>query len=51
MNNLSFISDNVKGIQTISKWIKKFENLKNYVTSNGFIFIQETHFSAKDEKV
>ena len=28
MNNLSFISNNVKGIQAISKWIKIFEYLK-----------------------
>ena len=42
MNNLSVISNNVKGIQVISKWIKIFEYLKNYVTSNCFIFLQET---------
>ena len=29
---------------------KIFEYMKNYVTSNGEIFLQETHFSAKDEK-
>ena len=51
MNNLSFISNNVKGLQAISKRIKIFEYLKNYVTSNGFIFLQETHSSAKDEKL
>ena len=51
MNNLSFISNNVKGLQAISKRIKIFEYLKNYVTSNGFIFLQETHSSVKDEKL
>ena len=51
MNNLSFISNNVKGLQAISKRIKIFEYLKNYVTSNGFIFLQETHSSVKDEKI
>ena len=50
-NNLSFISNNVKGIQAISKWVKIVEYLKNYVTSNDFIFLQETHSSVKDEKV
>ena len=50
MNNLSFISNNVKGLQAISKRIKILEYLKNYVTSNGFIFLQETHSSVKDEK-
>ena len=44
MNNLSVIFNNVKGIQVISKWIKIFEYLKNYVTSNRFIFLQETLF-------
>ena len=48
MNNLSFISNNVKGLQAISKRIKIFEYLKNYVTSNGFIFL---HSSVKDEKI
>ena len=51
MNNLSFISINVKGLQAVSKRIKIFEYLKNYVTSNGFIFLQETHSSVKDEKL
>ena len=51
MNNLSFISNNVKRLKAISKPIKIFEYLKNYVTSNGFIFLQETHSSVKDEKI
>ena len=48
---LSFISNNIKGIQAVSKRIKILEYLKNCVTSNGFIFLQETHSSVKDEKV
>ena len=51
MNNLSFVSSNVKGLQVISKRIKIFEYLKNYVTSNGVIFLQETHSPVKDEKL
>ena len=51
MNNLSFISNNVKGLQAISKRIKISEYLKNYVTSNGVIFLQKTHSSVKDEKL
>ena len=51
MNNLSLISNNVKGFEAISKRIKIFDYLKNYVTSNGFIFLQETHSSVKDEKL
>ena len=51
MNNLTFISNNVKGIQTISKRIKIFEYLKNYVTTNSLIFLQGIHSSVKDQKV
>ena len=51
MNNLSFISNNIKGLQAISKQIKIFKYLKNYVTSNGFFFLQETHSLVKDEKI
>ena len=51
MNNLDFISNNVKGLRAISKRIKILEYLENYVTSNGFIFLEETHPSVKDEKI
>ena len=51
MNNLTFISNNLKGIQTISKRIKIFEYLKNYVTTNSFIFLQGIRSSIKDQKV
>ena len=40
-----------KDSQAISKRIKIFECLKNYITSDGFIFLQETHSSVKDEKI
>ena len=51
MNNLSFISSNIKGVQAISRRIKIFEYLKNYVTWNGFIFVPDTHSSVKGEKI
>ena len=41
----------MQGLQAISKRIKIFQYLKNYVISNGFIFLQETHSSVKDEKI
>ena len=47
MNNLMMSKDS----QAISKRIKIFECLKNYITSDGFIFLQETHSSVKDEKI
>ena len=49
-DNLKFISNNVKGIQKSDKRIKTFEYLKNSLSPNGFIFLQETHSSANDEK-
>ena len=49
-NLITFISNNVKEIQTSQKRIKLFENLKSYVATNGFVFLQETHPSIRDEK-
>ena len=43
VDNLKFISNNVEGIQTSEKRIKIFKYLKNSVSPNGFIFLQETH--------
>ena len=50
-NKLTFISNNAKGLHAISIRIKIIEYQKNYVTSNGFIFLQETNSSVKDEKI
>ena len=49
-DNLKFVSNNVNGIQKSEKRIKLFEYLKNGISSNGFIFLQETHSSVDDEK-
>ena len=49
-NLITFISNNVKEIQTSQKRIKLFEYLKSYVATNGFVFLQETHPSIRDEK-
>ena len=43
-SEITFISNNVEGIQTSVKRMKLFEYLKSYVTENGFIFLQKTHF-------
>ena len=48
-DNLKFISNNVKEIQKSKKRIKIFEYLKNSISHNGFIFLQETHSSVDDE--
>ena len=49
-NEITFASNNVKGIQNSVKRIKLFEYLKSYVTANGFIFLQETH-SCKNAEI
>ena len=42
-SEITFISDNVKGIRNSVNRIKLLEYLKSYVTGNGFIFLQEKH--------
>lgn len=49
-NNISYISNNVKGILNKGKRIKVFKYLKNNLGPNGFVFMQETHSSIKAEK-
>ena len=49
-DDLKFISNNVKGMQKSEKRIKIFEYLKNNISPNGFIFLQETHSFVDDEK-
>ena len=48
--DISFISNNVKGIQNSEKRIEIFEYVKNYVIPNGFVYLQETHSTVHDEK-
>ena len=47
---LHFISNNVKGRQNSVKWIKLFEYLKQNLSSNGFLFLEETYSSFADEE-
>ena len=47
---LHFISNNVKGRQNSVKWIKLFEYLKHNLSSNGFLFLEETYSSFADEE-
>ena len=48
-NYILFISNNVKGLQSIEKRIKVFEYLINCI-SNNELFLQETHSTVYDEK-
>ena len=49
-NYIQFISNNVKGLQSLEKRIKVFEYLKNCISNNGILFLQETHSIVFDEK-
>ena len=42
-NYIQFISNNVKGLQSLEKRIKVFEYLKNCISNSGSMFLQETH--------
>ena len=48
-DNLKFLSNNVKGLQSTKKRLKVFEYLKCKVTPYGIIFLQETHSTINDE--
>ena len=47
---LNFISNNEKGLQNSTKRIKIFEYLKNKVTSDCFIFLQETQIKTAKKR-
>ena len=49
-NNLKFVTNNVKGLQSTHKRLKMFEYFRNLLSPNGIIFLQETHSSINDEK-
>ena len=49
-NYIQFISNNVKGLQSLEKRIKIFEYLKNYISNSWFMFLRETHSIVFDEK-
>ena len=49
-NDLQFITNNVKGIQSAQKRLKIFEHLKSKISPSGVMFLQETHSTIKDEK-
>ena len=49
-DNLSFITNNVKGIQSMEKRLKLKECFKSKITTYGILFLQETHSSSDDEQ-
>ena len=54
MNNancLTFIANNIKGIQNNSKRLSVEEYFKNELDNNGILFLQETHSTFNDENI
>ena len=52
MNNakfLTFITNNIKGLQNNSKRLSIAEYFRNKLGNNGILFIRETHFTFNDE--
>ena len=49
-DNLSFITNNVKGIQSMKKRLKLIEYFKSKITTNGILFLQENHSSSDEEQ-
>ena len=47
--DINFISNNVKGIQNSLKRLDIFNYLKENMSFNSALFLQETHSSSKDE--
>ena len=48
--SLSFITNNVKGIQSFKKRLKLIQYFKDKIGSIGVLFLQETHSNSKIEQ-
>ena len=49
-DNLSFITNNVKGIQSFKKRLKLIEYFKSKITAHGMLLLQKFHSSSDDER-
>ena len=50
-DKLSFLSNNVMGIQASEKRLKLFDYATKLSTPAGFVFLQETHSSVDAKKI
>ena len=48
-NNLTFLTNNIKGLQSSKKRIKLIEYFSGKLTHNGLLFLQETHSTIKNK--
>ena len=49
-NSVTFITNNVKGMQSSKKRLKLMQYFKDKIGSNGVLFLQETHSESKVEQ-
>ena len=49
VSNIKFLSSNIRGLQCKRKRLKVTEYLKDKIGSNGFLFLQQTHSTEKNE--
>ena len=49
-DNLSFITNNVKGIQSLKKRLKLIEYFKSKTKTHRILFLKGTHSSSDDEQ-
>ena len=49
-NSLSFITNNVEGMQSSKKRLKLIQHFKDKIVSTGILFLQETHSDSKVEQ-
>ena len=49
-NSLSFVTNNIKGIQSSKKRLKLMHYFKDKIESTGVLFLQETHSNSKVEQ-
>ena len=47
-NNLTFLANNAKGLQSFKKRIKLIEYFRGKLKYNGLLFLQETHSAIKN---
>ena len=48
-NNLNFLKNNAKGLQSCKNRIKLIKYFRSKLNHNGFLFLQETHSTIKKE--
>ena len=49
-NSLSFITNNVKGIQSSKRRLKLIQYFKDTIGSTGILFLQENHSDSKVQR-